>query len=74
MQSVWVDHIFGSTICDVTRLLAASITATCLMTVVACRGRAAVDPAAKDAAVATTETEQWRVMHEESYRKNWATM
>ena len=44
------------------------------MTVVACRGGAAVDPAAKDAAAATAETEKWRAMHEESYRNNWATI
>jgi uncharacterized protein len=44
------------------------------MTVAACRGGAAVDPAATDVAAATAETEQWRAMHEESYRSNWATI
>jgi len=44
------------------------------MTVAACRGGAAVDPAATDAAAATAETEKWRAMHEESYRNNWATI
>jgi hypothetical protein len=51
------------------------MTAGCLITAVACRaGGAAADPAAKDVAAATTETEDWRAMHEESYRRNWATI
>jgi hypothetical protein len=59
----------------VARLFLASITAGCLITAVACRaGGAAADPAAKDVAAATTETEEWRAMHEESYRRNWATI
>jgi uncharacterized protein (DUF1684 family) len=74
MQSVWVDHIFGFNIFAVTRFLVGSITATCVITAVACGGRAAGDPAANDVAAATAETEQWRAMHEESYRKNWATI
>jgi uncharacterized protein len=46
-----------------------------LITAVACRaGGTAADPAAKDVAAATTETEDWRAMHEESYRRNWTTI
>jgi len=58
----------------VTRFLVCPITALCVLTAVACRGGAAVDPAAQDVAAATAETEQWRAMHEESYRHNWATI
>lgn len=32
------------------------------------------DPAASDVAAATKETQDWRAQHEESYRKNWATI
>ena len=32
------------------------------------------DPAASDVAAATKETAAWRAQHEESYRKNWATI
>jgi uncharacterized protein (DUF1684 family) len=32
------------------------------------------DPAASDVAAATKETEDWRAQHEESYRKDWATI
>jgi uncharacterized protein (DUF1684 family) len=32
------------------------------------------DPAAADVAAATQETEAWRAMHEDSYRRNWATI
>src|SRR6185436_12555198 len=32
------------------------------------------DPAAADVAAATKETQDWRVQHEDSYRKNWATI
>jgi uncharacterized protein len=34
----------------------------------------ATDPAASDVAAATRETLEWRAQHEESYRKNWATI
>src|SRR5262245_44283574 len=47
----------------------------CLATAAACSSsRASVDPAAADVAAATKETEDWRSQHEESYRKNWATI
>ena len=32
------------------------------------------DPAALDVQAATTETEKWRADHEDSYRRNWATI
>jgi uncharacterized protein (DUF1684 family) len=32
------------------------------------------DPAAVDGAAATRETEDWRAMHEASYRRNWVTI
>lgn len=32
------------------------------------------DPAAADVAAATKESEDWRAQHEESYRRNWATI
>src|SRR4029079_12352498 len=56
------------------RLLVASIAVASLATTIACRGSASVDPAARDATAATKETETWRAMHEESYRRNWATI
>jgi len=56
------------------RLLAASIAIGALATAFACRSRASVDPAARDVAAAAKETESWRAMHEESYRRNWATI
>jgi uncharacterized protein (DUF1684 family) len=33
-----------------------------------------VDPAVADVAAATKETEEWRAMHESSYRRNWVTI
>ena len=56
------------------RLLVASIAVASLATTIACRGSASVDPAARDVTAATKETETWRAMHEESYRRNWATI
>jgi uncharacterized protein len=37
-------------------------------------GGSSPDPAAADVAAATKETQDWRAQHEESYRKNWATI
>jgi uncharacterized protein (DUF1684 family) len=37
-------------------------------------GRSARDPAVRDVVAATKETEDWRAMHEASYRTNWATI
>jgi len=56
------------------RLLAASLAVGSLALAFACRGGASLDPAATDVAAATKETETWRAMHEESYRRNWATI
>jgi uncharacterized protein (DUF1684 family) len=39
----------------------------------ACRGDS-IDPAARDVASATKETEAWRAMHEASYRRDWVTI
>ncbi|HEY9465491.1 MAG TPA: FHA domain-containing protein, partial [Vicinamibacterales bacterium] len=42
---------------------------------VACTSRgSSPDPAAIDVVAATKETQDWRAQHEESYRKNWATI
>ena len=47
--------------------------ATCAMA--GCRStEPSVDPAAVDVAAATKETQEWRAMHESSYRLNWATI
>jgi uncharacterized protein (DUF1684 family) len=49
--------------------------AACLVISPACRSsQPAGDPAQVDVAAATKETEHWRAEHEESYRKNWATI
>ena len=56
------------------RLLAASLAVGSLALAFACRGGASLDPAATDVAAATKETETWRATHEESYRRNWATI
>jgi uncharacterized protein (DUF1684 family) len=41
----------------------------------ACQSTASpTDPAAVDAAAATKESAEWRAKHEESYRRNWATI
>ncbi len=37
-------------------------------------GGASPAPAATDVAAATQETEDWRAMHEDSYRRNWSTI
>jgi uncharacterized protein (DUF1684 family) len=36
--------------------------------------RSSPDPAASNVAAATKETHDWRAQHEDSYRKNWATI
>jgi uncharacterized protein len=48
--------------------------AACVATSACSSTRSSVDPAATDVAAATKETEEWRTQHEESYRKNWATI
>jgi uncharacterized protein (DUF1684 family) len=54
---------------------ASCILVGCLVTTVSCHtSRPPGDPAATDVAAATTETEDWRAEHEQSYRKNWATI
>jgi uncharacterized protein len=46
-----------------------------LVAVAACtHSGSSSDPAASEVAAATKETEDWRAQHEESYRKNWATI
>ena len=41
----------------------------------ACTSRgSSPDPAASNVAAATKETQDWRAQHEDSYRKNWATI
>src|SRR5262245_55350830 len=56
-------------------VLAPCVFAACLTMVAACgAGRAEGDPADRDVAAATKETDDWRAMHEESYRTNWATI
>jgi uncharacterized protein len=44
------------------------ITAGCRST------ESSIDPAALDVPAATKETEDWRAMHESSYRRNWVTI
>lgn len=39
-----------------------------------CARQQTVDPAQVDVAAATKESEEWRAQHEDSYRKNWATI
>jgi hypothetical protein len=57
------------------RIVVASSVTCGLMAATAChREGASADPAARDVAAATKETEDWRAMHEESYRRNWATI
>ena len=45
-----------------------------ILTIGACSRGSSPDPAASDGAAATKETEAWRAQHEDSYRKNWATI
>jgi hypothetical protein len=55
--------------------LAVCAVAACLAASAACRsGSSAGEPAALDVAAATKETEDWRATHEDSYRRNWATI
>ena len=50
-----------------------SAIAVCAMA--GCRStESSVDPAAADVAAAMKETEEWRAMHESSYRRNWVTI
>jgi uncharacterized protein len=51
-----------------------SALAVVLAMMAACRSGGQADPAARDVAAATKETEAWRAMHEDSYRRNWATI
>jgi uncharacterized protein (DUF1684 family) len=47
----------------------------CVAVSAACRSTGpTTDPVATDVAAATKETEDWRAMHEDSYRRNWATI
>ena len=55
-------------------LVVASV-AVCVIAAAGCRASHSSDePAALDVAAATKETEEWRAAHEESYRRNWATI
>src|SRR5512132_2746747 len=51
-----------------------SALAVLLAMMAACRSGGQGDPAASDVATATKETEAFRAMHEDSYRRNWATI
>ena len=44
------------------------------LTALACGSTRVTDPAAQDVAAATKETEDWRAKHEDSYRREWATI
>ena len=49
--------------------------AVCMIAATGCRDSHSSDePAALDVAAATRETEKWRSAHEESYRRDWATI
>jgi uncharacterized protein (DUF1684 family) len=57
------------------RIAAACGILACIAASISCgSGRASVDPAAVDVAAATKETEDWRATHEDSYRRDWATI
>jgi len=55
------------------RVVARRAIAVCLAMTGACRGHS-IDPAARDVAGATRETEDWRAMHEANYRRDWVTI
>ena len=49
--------------------------AICVTVAAGCRpSQSSRDPAAADEAAARKETEDWRASHEDSYRRNWATI
>lgn len=56
------------------RLVSGTALAVVLAIAAGCHSAGQTDPAARDVAAATKETETWRAMHEDSYRRNWATI